>query len=480
MSVLVAGAGISGLVAAFELSQAGVPVTLADAATRVGGKISTEHIDGFLIEGGPDSFLVQNPAVVELCDRLDLAGDLVGARSPADVFVWRNGLVPVPEGAAFGIPRSVRSFARSELFSVREKARIIAELVIPPSQSDGDESIGAFMRRRFGTSLVERLAGPILEGVYGAPVDELSLLALVPRFRDIEQRYGSVLRAELERRRRRRTAERAPMLTLSGGVGSLVDALRRRLAAVDLRLGVALKRIERGGGGHVAHFANGSRERFEAIIIATPAGEAARILADAAPAASRALAAIPHGSTTVVSLAYRDDQLGRALDGHGFLAARGTLDISACTWSSSKWPGRAPAGHVLLRASVRDEARGRADAELIAMVRAAFAFTLGANGAPELARVTRHAGVMPRYVVGHLARVRSAEAALAELPGVDVIGAAYHGVGLPECVTAAIRAAGRVQSLGHRRVRNDAEPVGPHDPDEVGELADPARLRVRS
>lgn len=437
MKVLVVGGGISGLVAAYELGRAGLPVTLVEAGPRLGGKVGTEHVEGYLVERGPDSFLTGRPAAVQLCRDLGLAGALVPPRSPSDVFVWHGRLVPMPEGLGSGIPRAFRPLALSPLFSLREKLGLLRELFVPRGRESGDEAVGTFLRRRFGDVLVDRLASPLLEAIYGTPVDELSLLALVPRLREAERRHGSLLRAALAQGRAAR-AERAPgppMLSLAGGMGSLVDALVERIENTEILLDTAVVRLERAAPGYRALLGDGSWRSFGAVIVATPAPSTAPLLADIAPGAASVLADMPCGSTAVVSLGYREDQLVHPLAGHGFLVAPGALAISACTWSSSKWLGRAPDGSVLLRASVREPSLlATDDASLVEAVRASLASALGIRGRHGLARVARHLGIMPRYTVGHLERVAAIDAALADEPAIRVIGAAYRGAGIPECI----------------------------------------------
>lgn len=441
MTVLVVGGGISGLVAAYELGRGGVPVTLIEASPRLGGKIGTEHIEGYAVERGPDSFLTAKPAAVQLCRDLGLAGALVPPRSPSGMFIWHGRLVPMPEGLGSGIPRAFRPLAFSPLFSPREKLGLARELFVPPSSESGDEAVGAFLRRRFGDPLVDRLASPLLEGVYGTPVDELSLLAVLPRLRDAERRHGGLLRAALAERRAARAvrAPGPPVLSLTGGMGSLVDvivdALVERIGNTEILLDTVVARLERSAPGYRAVLGDGSSRSFEAVILAIPARSSARVLEDIVPSAALALADIPYGSTAVVSLGYREDRLARPLAGHGFLAPPGALAVSACTWSSSKWPGRAPDDSVLLRASVREPALlATDDASLIETVHAALASVLGIQGHPELGRVARHIGIMPQYTVGHLERVAAIHAALADEPTIQVIGAAYRGAGIPECV----------------------------------------------
>jgi oxygen-dependent protoporphyrinogen oxidase len=195
VKVLVVGGGISGLVAAYELGRAGVPVTLVEAGPRLGGKVGTEHVEGYTIEGGPDSFLTGRPEAVQLCRDLGLVGALVPPEVPSDVFVWHGRLVPVPEGLGSGIPRAFRPIASSPLFSLREKLGLARELFLPPSTENDDEAVGTFLRRRFGDALVDRLASPLLEAVYGTPVDELSLLTSLPRLREADVRGERVAQA---------------------------------------------------------------------------------------------------------------------------------------------------------------------------------------------------------------------------------------------------------------------------------------------
>lgn len=449
MTVLVVGGGITGLAAAHALATAGVDVTLAESSERLGGKISTERVDGLLIEHGPDAILTARPAGVALCAELGLAADLVPPLAPDTVYVWHAGrLVPVPAGVGSGLPTRLRPFLASGLFTPLEKLRAALEALVPRETAVGDISVGAFLRRRFGDATVERLLGPLVSAVYGAGVDELSLDALMPRLREAERRHGSLVRAGLAAR----GAVRAPgpgLVTLARGMGSLVDALVARLGRTNILRGVRVDRIDRAGTRYHAWSADGSRIEADAIVLAAPAPVAARALAALAPDAASALAGIAYRSTAAVTLAYARDQVSRRPDGHGFVAADGALPVAACTWSSAKWPGRAGPDTVLVRATVRaEELVALNDADLIVAVRSSLARAIGARGAPGLARVTRWPGAMPRYTVGHLGRVEHATAALAAHPGLVLAGAAYRGSGVPDCIAQATAAAGRIIEMG--------------------------------
>ncbi len=448
LKALVSGGGIAGLAAAWALTRAGASVTLVEAAPRLGGKIATEWIDGFLVERGPDAFLTAPPTALALCREVGLGDEIVAPLEPHGVQVWNaDRLVLVPEGTGLGVPTRFAPFVTSALFSPREKLRAALEVVLPARSDDegADESIGSFLRRRFGDAVVDRLAGPLISGIYGAGVDELSLAALMPRLREAERRHGSLIRAGLAARRRA-LGGGPSLMTLTRGLGSLVEALAAGLSA-DVRLDVALERIERAGAGYLARLDDGSRLAADVVILATPARATARALAEVSPPATAALATLTYRGTAAISLGYAAGQLGAPLVGHGFVVADGALPIAACTYSSAKWPGRAPAGAVLVRATVRDEALlASSAAELVELAHAAVARVLRISGRPVLARVASWAGAMPRYTVGHLDRLARIETALAVHPLIAIAGAAYRGSGIPDCVAQGEAAAARLLS----------------------------------
>jgi oxygen-dependent protoporphyrinogen oxidase len=488
MKVVVVGGGITGLTAAHVLARAGVETTLLEASDRLGGKVRTHLEDGFVLEDGPDSFIAVRPAATQLCRELGIAGDIVGTREPRGVFVLRDGrLVRMPDGLALVLPTKFVPFATTRLFSWPEKVRMGMDLFLPRGPMDGDDTIGGLLRRRLGDALVDRLAGPLVGGIYGTSIDELSLLAVLPQLRESERAHRSLLLASIADVRERKAKEkeradaaaraaaaagsgapggpgaptptipRSIFLSMRGGMQSLTDALAASLAdapTATVRLGAAVTEVARAGDAYRVSLADGSVVPADAVVLAAPAPATAAQLDGLAPAVSAVLRTIPYGSATIVTLAYPDAAATRPVRGHGYVvAADGAYPLSAGTVSSAKWAGRAPDGSLLVRAFCRTEGPGApsataSDDALVAVARSAIEGTLGLSGEPTLARVSRWTGAMPRYTLGHLDRVTAAEAALAPFPGLALAGAAYRGVGIPDCVTQGRAAADRILARG--------------------------------
>ncbi|MCI0582639.1 MAG: protoporphyrinogen oxidase [Chloroflexi bacterium] len=496
MTVLVAGGGITGLASAYALGKAGIPTLLVEGSRRLGGKIRTEAVDGFVIEHGPDSFVSYRPAAVQLCRELGLGDAVVRPREPRVVFIRSGGRFRrFPDGMGLVLPTKLRPFATSDLFSPLAKLRMGLDLVLPRDRAEGDVAVGPFLRRRLGNALVDRLAGPLIGGVYGTPIDELSLNAVVPQLRESERAHRSLLLATLAdvRARKRTAATRggaengaapSPFVTLAGGTQQLVDGLVEALRAmphVGIRTNCLLEGLEFDGSRVRVRFCGGERMAPEAKILATPAGASADLVAAGAPVAADRIRSIPHGATAVVNLAYGDDQVPADLVGHGFLVAGDEpMTISAATLSSRKWADRAPDGTLLVRAFIgdgRSDAHGLSDGQLARAAHLDVAGALGIRGEPLLTRVARYPAAMPHYTVGHLERIAAAEAALAAFPTLRIAGGAYRGVGLPDCISQGRAAADAVAGLlsgGAAAV--DAAPAAPAlTPAPPDPLASPPR-----
>lgn len=446
---VIVGGGITGLAAARVLDAAVArgeldACLLLEAGPRLGGKILTDDAGGFLIEGGPDSFITLKPKAVQLARDLGLADCLVGTLEPRSVFIRHAGrLFPLPDGLSGLIPQRLWPFLRSPLFAPIEKMRFALEAVIPRSANGVDESLGAFVRRRLGDAAVDRLAAPLLAGIHAGDVERLSLRATFPQLGEAEQRYGSLTRAVLTRRREAppRGSPPLPMfMTLRGGLQELVRAATGSLRRVVTRTHSAVVDLSRHNGQYRLVLDHGERIDAGAVILAVPAPAAASMLGGLNPQAASAAAAIRYVSTAAVALGFMREQVRHPLAGHGYVGShRGRAVHTACTWVSSKWPGRAPADAVLLRCFVgRDGAQDgleRDDDDLIAAVTREISGLLGISGAPLLSRVYRWPDAMPQYDVGHLDRMAAMQDALRATPGLVAAGSGYRGVGLPDCIS---------------------------------------------
>jgi oxygen-dependent protoporphyrinogen oxidase len=458
---VVLGGGITGLAAAHRLLQLDVPpglrVTLVEADVRLGGKIVTERSDGFLIEGGPDSFLATKPRGIGLCTELGIGVrpqlQLVGVtpqRRRAFV-LWHGRLHDLPEGLSGLVPTRLAPLARSSLLSPLGKARVALDYVLPARRDGGDESLGGFIRRRLGREAWERLVEPLMAGIYAADGDQLSLAATFPQLRDAERRYGGLIKGVLAARRLAPAPVPAPesaFLTPAGGLDTLVTALEQRLrdGQAALMRGVAAAAVMPSGSGFAVRLAAGGSIEADAVIVATPAYATADLLADFDPGLSAELAAIPHASTAIVTLAYRREVISHPLDGHGYVIPRAAgSPILACTWSSRKWADRASEGYELIRVFIgragQENVLTADDESLVALAVQEVAARLGVTAPASLTRVRRWPRGMPQYLLGHPERVDRIEAACRKHAGLYLAGNAFHGVGLPDCIASGERAA---------------------------------------
>jgi len=455
--VIIIGGGITGLSAALEVQALSqnhdLPVrcTLFEKEGRLGGKILTIRRDGFLVEAGPDSFLAVKPWATDLCRRLGLGDDLVAQPRQPVYILHRGRLHPLPEEFLMGVAGDFRTLVRSSLFSPREKVRMLLEPLIPLRLDDGDTSVGALIRRRLGQAAVDRLAGPLIAGIYAGDPDTLSVLATAPYLVDLMRSGPGLLLGALRMQGRRRRSSPSPsFFTLAGGLQDLVDRLRKSLQGVDIRMGVAARSIRaRGSPGYMVELIDGTAVEADAVLITTPAFTAAGLLTPLAPSLAEVLRTIPYASTATIALAYRREDVRHPLSGSGFLVSReGRGAVTACTWVSSKWPGRAPPGTVLLRAYVgeygREDVLGQDDDGMIAAVEEILAPLLHIEGRPLFSVVTRWHQAMPQYTPGHLLRVMRMEEELKHFPGLHIAGAAYRGVGIPDCIRQGQEAAQKV------------------------------------
>lgn len=447
--VLVVGGGISGLAAAYDLQRRGVSVCVLEAAPRAGGVIHTERFDGWVIDAGPDSLLVQKPAAVALCQELGIGDRLIATLSPRTAYVLRDGrLHPLVEGSFLGFPIRAGALLRSSLFTPAGKLRMACEPLIPRMRAPEDESIASFVRRRFGQEAVDYLAEPLLAGIHAGDVDKLSIDLLFPRLREAERQSGSVIRAL--RALRMRPTPQGAFLSLPGGIQELVEALGRAVNAETIRVDARVMELRRAGR-YILESAAGTFHA-KAVILTVPAYVAGGLLRAIDTTIAGLCDALPYASTATVALGYRTSQVRHPLLGSGFVVPRVERSpLLAATWVTSKWPARAPAGHVLLRAFLgggRDPHRlDRGDDELVHAARTELADLLDIDGPPVLTRLFRWMRQSPQYEVGHLQRLGHIDQRLASLPGLFLGGSGFRAMGIPDCIADAREIAARAAAF---------------------------------
>jgi oxygen-dependent protoporphyrinogen oxidase len=467
MRIAIIGGGIAGLAAAYELEkarQAGAAVeyTLYEERARLGGSLASEIVGGAVLERGPDSFLTEKPAAAELCQELGLGGELIPSNDAArkTYIVTRNRLTALPDGLMFLVPTKLVPTALTRLFSMRTKMRMALELLHPPRPSEGDESVAALVKRHFGQEAVDRLADPLLSGIYGGDATQLSAQTVLPRLVEMETKYGSLTRGMLAAHRKMRAMTKSSSKTqnsgtaiftaLRGGMGQLVDAITARLDAASVRTATPVSGIEKTAQGWRVK-TGGVSEEFDALIVAASAWIAGELLTPVDAELGTELGGIPYSSSITVNLVYDEAKIGPLPEGFGFLvpAVEGRAML-ACTFAHRKFLGRTPPGKVVFRAFLggmkRVDLLDESDEALVAVVRREMreilgAKTIGAEVEPEFAQVTRWRRAMAQYAVGHKARMQRVNAHVAALPGLRLVGNAYDGIGVPDCIRLGRRAA---------------------------------------
>ncbi|HKS76319.1 MAG TPA: protoporphyrinogen oxidase [Terriglobales bacterium] len=459
--IAIIGGGISGLSAAYALEEqrrAGVALdyTLFESAPRLGGVLVTDHVDGCLIEAGPDSFLTEKPWATDLCRKLGLGDQLIGSNdADRKTYILAKGkLTVMPDGLMFMVPTKILPTVFSPLFSIGTKLRMAQEWFHPPHKATGDETVADLVTRHYGPEMVDRLADPLLSGVYGGEASQLSVRAVLPRFADMEAKHGSLGRAMLSARKQMATAGKGParplFTSLKEGMQQLVDALLARLPQSVLRPATPVQSIRPEAGWLVS--AGYGTDHFESVIIAVPTQAAAAMLEGASPELASELRAIIYSSSVTLTLGY-DRQVRDALPpGFGFLVPRSEgKRMLAATFVHNKFPHRAPADRALIRCflgGARDEAILQlTEGEILQMARRELQEIVGVSAEPLFARVYKWKGAMAQYGVGHLERLDRIERLRQQLPGLALAGNGYRGIGVPDCVRSGSEAAAQVLGL---------------------------------
>jgi oxygen-dependent protoporphyrinogen oxidase len=488
MRTAIIGGGIAGLAAAYELEKAratnpAIEYKLFESRERLGGSLATDLHEGTVLERGPDSFLTEKPAAAELCRELGLGPDLIPSND-ADRKTWivvKNRLVGLPDGLMFLVPTKLVPTALSPLFSIPTKIRMGLELLHPPRPSTEDESVAALVERHFGKEAVERLADPLLSGIYGGDATQLSARTVLPRLVEMEAEYGSLSRGMLAAHKKMRaamaakaksggapaqgsgaapdrlksvgaqpTGPRSIFTGLRGGLRQLVEAITAKLDPLAIRLSTAVDAIERTAAGWQITAA-GETSVYDAVIVASPAWAASAMLSTVDAELANQLAGIPYSSSITVNLIYDEAKIGELPEGFGFLVpASSGRAMLACTFAHRKFLGRTAPGKAVLRAflgGMRNEAlMAEPDNVLIATVRRELSEILGARVIglhiePEFAQVNRWRRAMAQYAVGHKERMSRINERVAALPGLHLVGNAYDGIGIPDCIRLGRKAA---------------------------------------
>ncbi|HEX6650292.1 MAG TPA: protoporphyrinogen oxidase [Pyrinomonadaceae bacterium] len=443
---VVIGGGITGLAAANRLIELGqTNVTLLEATGRLGGTIETEHRDGFLLERGPDSFISEKPEALALAKRLGLESRLVQTNEQhRRSFIVRNGrLRAVPEGFQLLAPSRIWPFITSDIFSVAGKMRMAADLVLPRRSTNGmkDETLASFVRRRLGREALERMAQPMVGGIYTADPETLSLRATLPRFLDMERDHRSLILAMLRQGRAQKTgtsgARYSLFLSFDRGMQVLVDALANVKA--DIRLNTRAVQLQPDGPSWTIATNTGEQIKADAVCLALPAFVAATLVDDIDASLATKLSQIKYASTATINFGYKRSAIAHSLEGFGFVVPLiEKRSLIACTFSSVKFDGRAPEGHVLLRAfaggALQPEIFALDESEMAARVEAELRELLGIKEKPLFTEVAKWERSMPQYEIGHLDRVAEIENDLSHFPGLTLAGNSYRGAGIPDCI----------------------------------------------
>ncbi|MEC7641445.1 MAG: protoporphyrinogen oxidase [Nitrospinota bacterium] len=451
--IIIIGGGISGLAAAHRIQQeisegAHLECILVEGSDRFGGKIFTEKSDGFVIERGPDSFISQKPAAIELCKQLGLGDRLTGTNPEApSTFVYTRGkLVTMPDGLSLMIPTKFLPFALTPLFSLPGKIRMAFDLLIPGKEDDSDESLASFVRRRMGEEALNKMAEPMLAGIYASDPEKMSIKSTFPMFVETEHKYRSLILGMLARKKamlmnadKRPTTSYSLFMTLKEGLGEMVDAIINKSPDVQFKSGTKGFSIEKKLDGWHVKLEDGWERPADAVIIATPAAITAKILQSIAPDSAEILNGINYVSTATVTLGYKKEGFSHPLDGFGFVVPKKEgRSILACTWTSSKFPHRAPEGYVMLRCylggALQEEIAEKDTETLGKLVRNDLQEIMGIKEIPVFCKVFRNLKSNVQYHVNHSDRIDSVMKNLKKFPGLFLAGSAYRGIGIPDCI----------------------------------------------
>ncbi len=457
--IAIIGGGISGLSAAFSLEKlrergAAIQYVLYESSPRLGGVLITEHVEGCVIEAGPDSFITEKPWAADLCREIGLGDQLIGSNDPQrkTYILVKNRLVVIPDGLMFMVPTKILPSVLSPLFSVGTKIRMAMEWFHPPRKADADESVASMVERHYGPELVDRLADPLLSGVYGGQANQLSVRAVLPRFAEMEAKHGSLGRAMLSARKKMAQAAKGPakplFTSLKDGMQTMVDAVVSKLPASAVQVGARAESIQRQNGGWVIS-AGYASDHFDAVIIATPSKAAAELVYQTSAGLASELRGIEYSSSVTVNLGFDQKVRSSLPPGFGFLVPRSEgRKMLAATFVHNKFPHRAPADRAIIRCflggAANEDILNTPDKDIQRIVRGELQQIIGVTADPLFTRIYRWKGSMAQYGVGHLERLQRIDNLVAQIPGLFLAGNGYRGIGVPDCVRSGSEAASKL------------------------------------
>ena len=451
--IIIIGGGIAGLAAAYRIQReisSGTPLecSLLEGGDQFGGKIATERSEGFVIERGPDSFISQKPAAIQLCKQLGIEGHLVGTNPETpSTYVYTGGkLVTMPDGLSLMIPTKFLPFALTPLFSLAGKIRMAFDLLIPKKVDESDESLASFIRRRMGEEALRKMAEPMLAGIYASDPETMSIGSTFPMFVETERKYRSLILGMLARKKamllnaKKRPANNYTLfMTLKEGLGEMVEAIIKKSPDIQFQSGARVESISKKEGDWCVNLEGGGENKAQALILATPGHITARLLQPVAPNAAEILKQIKYVSTATVTLAYKRENFSHALDGFGFVVPKCEgRSILACTWTSSKFPHRAPQGYVMLRCylggALQEDIAEKDEQTLATLVMQDLKKIMGIEEEPVFCKVFHNRKSNVQYHVNHSEHIDSIMKDLEGFPGLFLAGSAYRGIGIPDCI----------------------------------------------
>ncbi|MEA3332027.1 MAG: protoporphyrinogen oxidase [Pseudomonadota bacterium] len=463
--IAIIGGGITGLAAAYELKQQArqtntpIEIELFERAPELGGKIITKKDDPYLVEGGPDCFIVEKPWALQLIKELGLENELLNTSSGASgTFVFdNNALHRLPDGVMMMVPTKMFPFLASKLISWPGKIRMGCDLFIPRRKETGDETLASFVRRRLGREALNKMAEPLIGGIHAGNPENMSLLSTFPRFLEMEQDGGSLIVGMLKRQKKmvemmkKRPPAPGPkktfFISLNEGLGQLVNKLETVIGSEKIHCGRKISQLKQTSNGRwLIEEENHDPITADAVIVTTEAYAAAKLVENELPRLADLLNEIPYVSSATVSMVFPRQAIPHSLDAYGFIVPKiANRRIMAVTWTSIKWAHRAPQGMVLLRAFVggaqRQELAACGDQEMLSLVKEELSSIMGINTPPEKSWIYRWPQGMPQYVIGHLDRLEAIEAITKEQKGLFLAGAGYRGIGIPDCINQGRQAA---------------------------------------